>query len=96
MKTALWFGATWAGSGACCFFAIVFSAIVAGRGMSAGSTAVMLLVPLEILLFLAGSVVFWMKAAGTPNRWLFVGLQVGLGMGTALFFAFVTALAFNR
>lgn len=96
MKTGLWFGATWAGSAACCFFAVIFGAITAGRGMSGGETAVMLLVPLELLLFLAGSVVFWMKSAGTPNRWLFVGLHVFLGMGSALFFAFVTAIAFNR
>ncbi|GEM_PF-2805562 len=96
MKTGLWFAVTWASSAACCFFAVVFGALAAGRGMSAGETAVMLLVPLELLLFLAGSLVFWLKSVGTPNRWLFVGLHVCFSIGSALLFAFVTALAFNR
>lgn len=96
MKTLLWFAATWIAPFVASIVAVGFGAAVAGKGMSAGETAVMLLIPLQLLFFLAGTIVLWRVSAGVTYRAALVAAHAALQLGTVVTLAFVTMLAFNR
>ncbi|MBS1149884.1 MAG: hypothetical protein H6Q89_1582 [Myxococcaceae bacterium] len=96
MKTGLWFIGTWAAPLVASAFALVLGAAVAGKGTSAGEAAVMLLIPLQLGFFLAGTVVLWKVSSALPQRWALVLAHALVQLGTVAILGFGTLVVFNR
>ena len=96
MKPVLWFLGTWWGSAFVYFVISIIVASVAGKGISAGESAVMGLGCFGFLLFLGASGLFFKMTAGNPNRTVLTIVHVVFQLGTLAVLGFGTLVMFNR